>query len=530
MSKYYIENIEDLPLLPDIERENEILSFKPITPTVNEPAPSMGVVDIYFAKREVVFECTDITDGKTTYTFPEDTIIKDSISKNNIIRIIQESVSDDLKANNQCATDINIEEALTKNAYTAGETISFDVKKMKKTFSYPKITYGYITQEVYLVVITYNLAGSEVTIEIKEETPKILLASASDSLPVIIPETGEETLQVTVPINEDEIGAVLIALRPKCFTKNDSEEENLSSSMEGWSECLENHEQHTLLSFNVVEEVRNIRQWFINNAFKLVYTVVVFIYPDGSLSKIGRLKYKKQIIYMYVGLDKVFYQICICDLQTVPKRKNGAESSIQPGYTKEVKYEHAKGRIKYIYPNGDVIVKEGTKILAYKIAGEEEIELVKAPDSLQITLPGKALLYGLDQYTTFKFQNTVRTYCAPLQFAGFIGAWIEAGIAIVSEGMCEGDGSSFPSITHPNGESIDTGYIYTANGQLDFNRQQKFINAMHKFGFKDQLKGESSVFRNLTNARPYPFHNDHLHSGGFVPKWKKNNQQASAVV
>lgn len=82
---------------------------------------------------------------------------------------------------------------------------------------------------------------------------------------------------------------------------------------------------------------------------------------------------------------------------------------------------------------------------------------------------------------------------------------------IHSGGMCEKDGTCFPSTTHNNGQSVDTGY-------LDNVREQKFINAMNKFGFNTQYRGTNK--KAFKNTVPKAYHNDHLHSGNFKPTYK----------
>lgn len=44
-------------------------------------------------------------------------------------------------------------------------------------------------------------------------------------------------------------------------------------------------------------------------------------------------------------------------------------------------------------------------------------------------------------------------------FAALIGALAQCGLSLVSEGSAMKDGTCFPSVSHTNGESIDSNYF-----------------------------------------------------------------------
>ena len=126
------------------------------------------------------------------------------------------------------------------------------------------------------------------------------------------------------------------------------------------------------------------------------------------------------------------------------------------------------------------------------------------PDTLNKNAGNKSIIYS--------FTKTARRFCGPEHFAAFIGALAEDGYTIKSGGACEKDGTCYPSVSHVNGQSVDTSY-------LNNTEEQKFINAMHKFGFKEQLRGKSKkAFTHTSNGGK--LHNNHLHSGKLKPNYK----------
>jgi len=112
----------------------------------------------------------------------------------------------------------------------------------------------------------------------------------------------------------------------------------------------------------------------------------------------------------------------------------------------------------------------------------------------------------------FKFHKTLRVYANPNLFAGFIGALAECSFdEIKCTGSTYEDSSCYPSVSHVNGASIDTAYL---DKKTD---EQKFIDALWKFGFKLHYVGSSM---NYTHGTKDKHHNDHLHSGNFKPNYK----------
>ena len=75
--------------------------------------------------------------------------------------------------------------------------------------------------------------------------------------------------------------------------------------------------------------------------------------------------------------------------------------------------------------------------------------------------------------------------------------------------MCFGDATSYPSVTHPNGDSVDTAYLSNlANEQLK-------VNAFNDNYFANIYRGSSSWYGSLTDTSFSSGHESHLHSGDF---------------
>lgn len=127
----------------------------------------------------------------------------------------------------------------------------------------------------------------------------------------------------------------------------------------------------------------------------------------------------------------------------------------------------------------------------------------------------------------FAFGNTMRRYSKPELVAGLIGALIEVrDIANVpntdhnysSAGFAFENSSCFPSVSHVNGEAIDSRYR-TQDG-LDIAGDHAFITAMRRFGFEHFHAGMLAL-ASFPDGTPRGYvtidgqHGDHLHSEDF---------------
>lgn len=244
------------------------------------------------------------------------------------------------------------------------------------------------------------------------------------------------------------------------------------------------------------------------------------IFPDGYIRRtvpVCAEDLKSGEIEYYYSSNNNRYFIAKLHFFSVEKRNNGKPLSIIPkGYISKEQYPPGgDAQNKYVYKNGDIVVdgiSNGKPLfIKYSKAPNEFTTLVRMPDALKKTIGNIKLFYS--------FKDTQRRYCDPDAFAGFIGALAEMSFEDVqSTGMCFADATSFPSISHPNGDSIDTAYLYDS-GQFSKVREQQKINAFRKFNFKNIIRGCDQKFTGLTghhhcNSK----HNNHLHAGDFDKK------------
>jgi hypothetical protein len=75
--------------------------------------------------------------------------------------------------------------------------------------------------------------------------------------------------------------------------------------------------------------------------------------------------------------------------------------------------------------------------------------------------------------------------------------------------MCFADATSYPSVTHPNGDCADKAYYSTLS------LEQKKVNAFKDFHFENIYRGNGSWYASLVGTTYSSGHEDHLHSGEF---------------
>jgi hypothetical protein len=80
---------------------------------------------------------------------------------------------------------------------------------------------------------------------------------------------------------------------------------------------------------------------------------------------------------------------------------------------------------------------------------------------------------------------------------------------VVCTGMCFEDATSYPSVTHPNGDSADTSYFLTLE------EEQVKADAFKKFHFEHIYRGNSGWYKDIKGTSYSDGHEDHLHSGDF---------------
>ncbi|HYG16049.1 MAG TPA: hypothetical protein VEC12_09870 [Bacteroidia bacterium] len=171
----------------------------------------------------------------------------------------------------------------------------------------------------------------------------------------------------------------------------------------------------------------------------------------------------------------------------------------------------------------------------YRAAGNQMVDLLEMPSNNNNGLQYTYTDTLNDNFVTnirFTYNDTLRRYCDPANFAGFIGVLGEHNYTdIVCNGMANIDGSCHPSVSHNNGKSVDTAYLpnLTGNNFSAANRlrQKKIILAFKRYGFTQRIIGNDhhniTVTVNGEEERYFTLgtdhtshnrlHNSHLHCG-----------------
>lgn len=220
--------------------------------------------------------------------------------------------------------------------------------------------------------------------------------------------------------------------------------------------------------------------------------------PSSLLNeKEGKAKYE------YYDQKNQKTEICEVQWHKVKEKKTGVKSTSIPTHSKIILDENVsegqtQRRVKY--ENGDIAEygsNNGKTFWVLYVAKNTLINLVRMPNEIN--------LQSIN--VNYSFSNTQRRFTSPDVLAGFIGALAENKLKLTTTGSCFSEGSCFPSVEHVNGKSVDTLYLDDVN-------EQKFINAMKKFGFDKQITGrDKKKFNNAIQETNGDLHNSHLHSG-----------------
>lgn len=273
-------------------------------------------------------------------------------------------------------------------------------------------------------------------------------------------------------------------------------------------------------------------------------------------NRIGRVNNAQstQVTYYYHDRDDNVHEVCQCNLSAVRPRANGQTFMVpgtqnrKPGTEANVLADcgtwvvraagpGADSNFNYYYGNlgngvwQNIVTRDGTDnanadntatdygYVRYGLLNPANnnttIELVRMPDALAVAFS----VAGVARSIGFGWRNTQRRFANPGCFAAFIGVLAEVNYAdVLSTGMCFEDATSFPSVTHPNGDSIDTAYLAIAGGAIDFPREQVILEAFIDWGFSQVIAGSNyTASTELPAAHSHNgSHNDHLHSGNFI--------------
>ena len=231
------------------------------------------------------------------------------------------------------------------------------------------------------------------------------------------------------------------------------------------------------------------------------------IYSDGKIEKhIPKsitAGFEDKYKYVYHDSKNEEHVICTVDMTKVDKRNNGRKTVLSKGYIST--YDYPKGgnaQTAHVYPDGDIIVT-GTQygVRGYS-KGTGKVELVRMKDSLKYESGSVKVFYS--------FSGSQRRYCNPDTYAGFIGALAHIGRKDVTcTGMCFADATSYPSVSHPNGDSADTSYFTSLSAE------QVKVDGFKKYHFQNVLRGQGGWYSKLQGTRFSSGHEDHLHSGDF---------------
>lgn len=274
----------------------------------------------------------------------------------------------------------------------------------------------------------------------------------------------------------------------------------------------------------------NDRFRIVNRNFYEIYNNENNLYNFLSMYRNNRKKIRylenensTQVVYIYIDqYDNELPEIATCDKTTVMGRNNGIQlGAIPRGYIRSAPAPAGgNAQTNYYYQNrnnedNEDIVTDGNfrnsagvrifpdqlRKVRYNASGVN-ITLVRMPDGLNITLNNITF--------NFTFSATQRRFCNPECFAAFVGVlgqYNNTGIRCT--GMCFGDATSYPSVSHPNGDSVDTGYMQNQDNQIGL------LNAFLNWNFTNIW---ASLTRRtwLVGAHRYDtVHDDHLHSGDF---------------
>ncbi|MCF6350369.1 MAG: hypothetical protein L3J23_04990 [Flavobacteriaceae bacterium] len=246
------------------------------------------------------------------------------------------------------------------------------------------------------------------------------------------------------------------------------------------------------------KEKEKKKEFLKENYFKLKTPDTIHIYSDGKISKTP-LTLLKNIRYVYVASDGEEHDLGKYNLIEAQKWNYGS-SRYHSGWKKIVTIDN-KGN-------------EKEKYFEY---AKGKVKLVK------FKLP---LSYNYNNVNIKLKDNSTREYINPEAFACLIGALAEVGYDdITLNGFTSKDGTGAPSVTHFNGIAGDFRYlrkdkkiaslhINTSPNQLDVERQEKFIDALVKFGWKNFYSYDTKIDKKdfiLKKSTHLANHHHHLH-------------------
>lgn len=254
----------------------------------------------------------------------------------------------------------------------------------------------------------------------------------------------------------------------------------------------------------------------VQRVYRIYHSGLISLeYPNKLPMKGGGTRFR----YLYYDADGTEHFVCETSSKVVRRHKNGSPKSGEPppGYVQTYSYPTGGNAKKaYVYGSGEIYATGSHRNATISYAADEgHVTLVKMLNSLPSL--------GTKSSVAYDFTSTQRRYCEPGAYAAFIGALARSNVGPVhSTGMCFEDGTSYPSLTHPNGDSVDTLYLPSAK------LEQRLIDALLAFGFTKIYRGQGweldkkgnkkvtiEWLGQLTGATYKAHHEDHLHAGEF---------------
>jgi len=263
------------------------------------------------------------------------------------------------------------------------------------------------------------------------------------------------------------------------------------------------------------------KEFLKGNCFKLKTPDTIHIYEDGKISKVNlkSIYFGKKLKYIYLDKDGEEHKLGDFNLIEAQKWSDGTKhlsKTLNGGVWKKITIDN-----KTRYYRKDIGLK--TYLITPFSGGSNKVFKYKNGD----------LDFAL-------FEDTSREYFNPEAFATVIGALAEVNyIDLISNGSVGTDGTGAYSLTHFNGFNMDFKYlrkdkkkggidagvvrILVSDEKLDVTRQNKFLDALYKFGWgvtEKNLSNNTSEGNDLNHCKPDAHHTNHLHIQGFKPNYK----------
>ena len=423
-----------------------------------------------------------------------------------------------------------------------------------KKLTFKKIDQATMATTVYVIVETNNLYKKDITLELRQAGSKVLTEKDA-ALTVVNQKKAVTSIKADVgelatgKYSNDEDLKNLAVFKIRLDPDDDKQHKNWVDAINKESDKktrvylhVDAHTPNELKSTAIGYQGQAAGESKDKSAFLcasgkeflLDINFALHIYHTGKISKID-LSHMKKVKMIYHDSKDKQHELCECDVLQVDKRADGTQLknlTKEDPKTKKVTVVKVRNltlpkdkpektvtysgtgidaKKSYYYKNGD-IYSEGKKYgksdhrIQYKKAGGK-VSLLKMADPLAYSKDGV-----IAKYT---WHETKRRYCGPSEYAAFLGALVELGKSVACGGSSYKDSTAFPSLKHCNGESIDTNYLSSKADQI------KFVNAMHKFGFSDQVVSSSRTYKNTRKeSKKATLHDSHMHSGVLKAKYK----------